>query len=238
MTKGNPAVSLREPCSRPGLPRLLRRQPQRGGIIFRFLLLCFFALFLCAIYLVRHPLMRLAGRALVRDDSPRASEAIVLLGDDNYNGDRARKAAELLKAGWAPRIVASGRYLRPYLSVPDLEEHDLTARGVPASAILRFPSLAQNTRDECAALSGLLVERGWKHVLLVTSNYHTRRAGYICSRELPAGTELRVVPAKDSAFNPDEWWGTRQGSRLFFHEVVGFVVAAWELRARSAQTQE
>lgn len=211
---------------------------QRGGIIFKFLLLCCFVAFLCALYLVRHPLMRIAGRVLVLDDSPRASDAIVMLGDDNYNGDRATRAAELLKAGWAPRVVASGRYLRPYISVADLEEHDLTNRGAPASAIVRFPNRAQNTREECTALSQLLAERGWKHVLLVTSNYHTRRAGYICSRLLPPGTELRVVAAPDSQFNPDDWWQSRQGEKIFFHEVVGFATAMWELRHRSVQTTE
>jgi uncharacterized SAM-binding protein YcdF (DUF218 family) len=216
----------------------IRRRQERGGIIFKFLLLCTFAAFLLALYLVRHPLMRVAGRVLILDDSPRASDAIVMLGDDNYNGDRATKAAELLKAGWAPRVVASGRYLRPYLSVPDLEEHDLTARGVPASAVVRFPSHAQNTREECSALSGFLAEKGWKHVLLVTSNYHTRRANYICSRLLSPGTDLHVVGAPDHAFNPDDWWQTRQGDKIFFHEVVGFVAAAWELRHRSVQTTE
>jgi uncharacterized SAM-binding protein YcdF (DUF218 family) len=211
---------------------------QRGGIIFKFLLLCCFVAFLCALYLVRHPLMRVAGHMLVLDDSPRASDAVVMLGDDNYNGDRATRAAELLKAGWAPRVVASGRYLRPYISIADLEQHDLTNRGAPASAIVRFPNRAQNTREECTALSQLLAERGWKHILLVTSNYHTRRAGYICSRLLPPGTELHVVAAPDSQFNPDDWWQSRQGEKIFFHEVVGFAAAMWELRHTSVQTTE
>ena len=215
-----------------------RLQAQRGGIIFKFLLLCCFVVFLLAIYLVRHPLMHLAGRALVLDDSPRAADAIVMLGDDNYNGDRATKAAELIKAGWAPRVVASGRYLRPYLSIADLEQRDLTDRGVPPSAIVRFPNRAQNTREECTALSGLLAQKGWKHILLVTSNYHTRRADYICSRVLPEGTELHVIAAADSEFRPDGWWQTRQGEKIFFHELVGFVAAAWELRGKHVQTEE
>src|SRR5579863_4426673 len=211
---------------------------QRGGIIFRFLFLMSFLILLFLLYIVRHPLMRLAGSFWTVDERPVAADAIVILGDDNYSGDRATRAAELLKAGWAPRIVASGRYLRPYISIADLEQHDLTNRGAPASAIVRFPNRARNTREECTALSQLLAERGWKHVLLVTSSYHTRRAGYICSRLLPSGTELHVVAAPDSQFNPDDWWQSRQGEKIFFHEVVGFVAAAWELRHRSVQTTE
>jgi uncharacterized SAM-binding protein YcdF (DUF218 family) len=209
---------------------------QRGGIIFRFLFLCCVLAFLFVIYLVRDPLLRLAGSLLVRDDSPRASDAIVLLGDDNYNADRAERAAELLKAGWAPRVVASGRYLRPYASVAELEQRDLTDRGVPASAVIRFSHRAENTREECAALSRLLAARGWKHILIVTSSYHTRRAGYICSRLVPAGTELAVVAAPDSDYGSDNWWKTRRGVKIYFYEVTAFGVALWEMRHDSAQT--
>ncbi|HEX5425347.1 MAG TPA: YdcF family protein [Candidatus Acidoferrales bacterium] len=193
---------------------------------------------LFALYLVRHPLMRLAGHAVIVDDSPRASDAIVMLGDDNYSGDRAARAAELIKGGWAPRVIASGRYLRPYMSVSQLERRDLIADGVPASAIIDLQHHARNTQEECTVIGKFLTQRGWKHILLVTSNYHTRRADYICSRVLPRGTELYVVAAKDSDFNPDDWWDTRQGSKIFFHEIQGLIVSSWELRHKSVQTSD
>lgn len=211
---------------------------QRGGIIFKFLLLCSFVVLLFALYLVRHPLMRMAGHAVIVDDSPRASDVIVMLGDDNYSGDRAARVAELVKGGWAPRVIASGRYLRPYMSISQLEQRDLIADGVPKSAIIDLEHHARNTREECTVIAKFLTQRGWKHVLLVTSNYHTRRADYICSRVLPRGTELYVIAAKDSDFNPDDWWDTRQGSKIFFHEIQGLIVSSWELRHKSVQTSD
>jgi uncharacterized SAM-binding protein YcdF (DUF218 family) len=214
------------------------RRAQRGGIIFKLLLLCLFVAFLFALYLVRHPLMRLAGRAVIVNDDPRASDVIVLLGDDDYNGDRAARAAELIKQGWAPRVVASGRYLRPYISVAQLEQHDLVADGVPPSAVVTLSQQAQDTLEECTIIGHLLAEHGWKHVLLVTSNYHTRRADYICSRVLPPGTGLHVIAANDSDYNPNDWWDTRESTRLLFHEVTGLVISAWELRHNSVQTTE
>lgn len=220
----------------PQFPPSRCRQTQHGGIIFKLLVLCCFVAFLLALYVLRHPLLRWMGGALVRNESPRASEAIAVLGDDNYNGDRASRAAELMKAGWAPRVVASGRYLRPYASIADLEQRDLRDRGVPASAIVRFAHHATDTREECAALSTLFAQHGWKQVMIVTSNYHTRRAEYICSRLLPGRTELRVIAAPDSEYQPDRWWETRQGVKIFFHEVVGFVLAVWEMRNDSVQT--
>jgi uncharacterized SAM-binding protein YcdF (DUF218 family) len=211
------------------------RKPQRGGIIFKFLGLCCLIAVLFVLFLVRHPLLRVLGGALIRTDSPRASDAIVILSDDNYQADRAAKAAELLKAGWAPRIVASGRYLRPYASISQLEQRDLRDRGVPASSIVLFPHRAASTREECSALSAYFASRGWKRILIVTSNYHTRRADYICSRLMPAGTELHVIPADDYEYNPDNWWDSRQGTKIFFHELSGFVLALWELRHDSVQ---
>lgn len=209
---------------------------QRGGIFFRFVFLIFLACFAFVIYLVRHPLMRVAGNFWVVDDGPVASDAIVILGDDNYEGDQASRAAEVLKAGWAPRIIASGRYLRPYASIAQLEEHDLIGRGVPASAILLFANRATDTREEGEALATFLSAHGWKRIIVVTSNYNARRTRYILERVLPAGTELRVIPARDVNYDPDNWWRSQRGLNDFFHEFVGMFVAMWELRHQDVRT--
>lgn len=209
---------------------------QRGGIFFRLLFLTFFLVLLFLVYLVRHPLMRTAGDFWTVDESPVAADAIVILGDDNYSGDRATRAAELLKAGWAPRIVASGRYLRPYASIAELEQHDLTDRGVPPSAVVPLAHRADDTREEALAISQLISSRGWKRIIVVTSNFHTRRSRYICERAFPAGTVLRVVAARDSDFDPGSWWRTRSGIKIFTHELVGMVVAIWEMRHDDRRT--
>ena len=206
------------------------RAAERGGVISKLIGLLVLCVLLAAVYFVRHPLLRLAGRFWIVEDAPQPSDAIIVLGDDNYLGERAARAADLYHAGWAPRGVASGRYLRSYAGIAELIEHDLVADGVPVGTIVRFPQRAENTREEAAALAHLFAERGWRRILLVTSNYHTRRARYICERVFPPGTELRVVPASDSAYNPDSWWESRSGRKIFFQEAVGMLVALWELR--------
>ncbi len=211
---------------------------QHGGIFFRLIFLVFFLCAVFAIYLVRHPLLRLAGHAWVVDEAPAASDAIVILGDDNYNGDRAARAAQLFKDGWAPRVIASGRYLRPYAGISELEEHDLADRGVPRSAIVRLAHHAENTKDEAAAIGQMIAQHGWKRILLVTSDYHTRRSRYICVRTFPPGTSLRVVAARDSDYDPDNWWRTRRGTKIFFHELVGMLVALWEMRHADPQASD
>jgi uncharacterized SAM-binding protein YcdF (DUF218 family) len=203
---------------------------QRGGIFFKLLALLLLLLFVLGVYLVRHPLLRAAGQFWVVDEAPIHADAIILLSDDNYFGDRANRAAELFRAGWGPIVVASGRALRPYASISDLMQRDLVERGVPLSAILRMPHRADNTREEAVVLRQLISARGWRRVIVVTSNWHSRRARYICARLFPPGTELHVAAARDAEYDPDTWWESRGGVKKFFYETLGMIVAIWEAR--------
>ena len=206
------------------------RDSQRGGIFSRLTFLLLFAAVLFGLYLFRVPLLQACGNFWIVDDKPGPADAILILGDDNLQGDRANRAAELYHAHWAPRIVASGRPLRPYLSIPDLMRRDLTGRGVPGDAIISYPRPVGNTREEAEALRQLAVERGWRHVLVVTSSYHTRRARFIFHRVWPHDFEFRMIAAHESDFDADSWWRSREGLKLVSHEALGLVVAAWELR--------
>lgn len=215
-----------------------RREDERGGIIFRLMFLLGFLVFLFILYLARAPILRAAGNFWVADDAPETSDVIVVLSDDNYWGERAARAAELFKAGWAPRVVTAGRQLRAYASMAELMQHDLVDRGVPASAVVRCTYRGDNTREEAEAVSQFLAQHGWKRVLVVTSNYHTRRVRYIWERSVAAGTQLRVVAAHDSEFDPGSWWRTRGGVKLMAREVFGMAVAIWEMRHNGVRSAE
>ncbi len=211
---------------------------QRGGIIFRLLVLLFLFAFFALVYLLRHPLLRAAGEFWVVEDSLQTSDAILLLSDDNFQSDRASRAAELYRAGWAPRVVASGRQLRPYAGLAEFMRRDLVERGVPGDAVIVFPHRADNTRDEALAVKPLVVERGWRRVLVVTSNYHTRRARYIYRRVFGPAIDVRVAAANDHGYEPDHWWQSRRGFKLFFRELGGFPFAIWELRHGPESSQQ
>jgi uncharacterized SAM-binding protein YcdF (DUF218 family) len=208
------------------------KRGERGGIFLRLISLLFFLAFLAFIYVVRRPLLRLAGDLWVLDEPAAHSDVIIVLSDDNYVGDRAAHAAELYVAGLAPQVVASGRLLRPYAGIAELMERDLESRGVPATAIVKFPHKAANTREEAEALTGLVTSHGWKRVLVVTSNYHARRTRFIFERVFRSGITVHVSAAHDSDFDPSRWWETRLGTKLFFNEAIGFAVAWWELRGK------
>jgi uncharacterized SAM-binding protein YcdF (DUF218 family) len=214
------------------------RRGDRGGIFFRLLFLLLFFGFLALLYVVRHPLMRLAGQFWVVDEPAAQSDALIVLGDDNYAADRAFHAAELYREGVAPVVVASGRMLRQNVDMAEVMEHDLESFGVPATSIVKLRHRAENTREEAVEAARLIQTHGWKRVLVVTSNYHARRARFIYGRVLPSSVSLRVSGARDSEFDPSRWWQTRQGQKLFMSELAGYLVARWELRRRPAPENE
>jgi uncharacterized SAM-binding protein YcdF (DUF218 family) len=211
-----------------------RKNRQRGGIISKLISLISFVLFLVLLYFFRHPILRTMGDFWIVPDPPSQADAIIVLADDNYSADRATKAAELYREHYAPLIVASGHMLRSYFGVGDLMKRDLTERGVPASAIVVFPNQADDTLEEAKSLRSLIVQRGWSRLLIVTSNYHTRRARYIWRRTLPSGVNFWMAAAPDQDYDPDHWWETRIGVKTFAHELVGMPVAMWELRHATA----
>ena len=183
-------------------------------------------------------MMRLAGQFWVVDEPAAPSDALIVLGDDNYAADRAFHAAGLYREGVAPVVVASGRMLRRNVSLADVMEHDLESFGVPATSVVKLSHSAQNTREEAVEAARLIQARRWKRVVVVTSNYHARRARFIYGRVLPSSVTLRVSGARDSEFDPSSWWETRQGQKLFMTEFVGYLVARWELRTTPAPEKE
>jgi len=202
---------------------------QRGGIITTFVALLFLALLCLAIYLTRHPLMRLAAESLIVEDPLQKSDAIIVLSDDNFYADRATRAAELYRQNLAATVVASGIRLRPYAGISELMLHDLVERGVPKEHIVVFAQNADDTREEAAALSQLLAERNWKSVIIVTSNYHTRRARFIFRKVFPPDIRIETASARDADFDPSNWYEHRRAVKRFAHEVAGLIAAHWEL---------
>ena len=202
---------------------------ERGGIIATLVSLVFLALLLLGIYLARHPLLRFAAGQLIVEDALEKSDAIIILSDDNFYADRATRAAELFRQNLAPVVVASGIRLRPYAGISELMTHDLIERGVPKEKIIPFPQDADNTKEEAEALRKLLQEKNWKTAIVVTSNYHTRRAKYIVSRIFGGGITVRMASARDGDFDPANWYDHRKAVKRFVHEVAGYLLAVWEL---------
>ncbi len=203
---------------------------QGGGVFLKMIVLLSIVVSCAALYLVRHPIFRFAAESWIIEDSLDKADALLVLSGDSFYGDRATRAAELFREGKAPVVVASGRRLRPNAGIAELTEHDLVERGVPKEKILRFAHDADGTQEEAEALAKLARTKKWRKVIVVTSNYHTRRARYIFRQVFPQDIETRVASARDGDFDPEHWWEKRTSTKELMRELAGMAVAVWELR--------
>jgi len=95
------------------------------------------------------------------------------------------------------------------------------ARGYPQAWFVSFPNKALSTREEAAAILPVLRRRNVHRYLLVTSDYHSARAGRIfheAARRQGDEIEMRVVAAPDEYFHAGNWWQSRQGQKTMFVE--------------------
>ena len=72
----------------------------------------------------------------------------------------------------------------------DLARDAMLQMNVPASAIVLLPESLDNTAQEAASTRRIAVASGWSRIIVVTSAYHSRRAGYAFAREF-RGTPMR-----------------------------------------------
>lgn len=211
---------------------------QRGGIIVSLVTLVAVVLVLTVLYLARHSIFRVVGEGWVVEDTLERSDAILVLSDDNFYADRATRASQVYRQGLGAIVVASGRRLRPYAGISELIEHDLIERGVPKDKILRVAHDSDNTREEAQALAQVAKQKKWRSVIVVTSNYHTRRARYIFSHIFPEDVRIRITGAQDNNFDPERWWEKRISVKELVREMAGMVVAIWEQHSCSDITDK
>jgi uncharacterized SAM-binding protein YcdF (DUF218 family) len=197
------------------------RRSRRGcGCGLLLLLLVIAAILLYAFYV---PILTALGSFLVLDEPPVKADAVVVLGGDDF-GMRTVKGAQLVQAGYAPYVLLSGP---PIISTHESELMLAFAikQGYPPSLFQQYQHEAASTREEETVLAPELQRRGVHRILLVTSNYHTRRATYLFHRIAPWLT-VQTVAAPDAYFTPDTWWKTRRGRKTFVLEWMK-TVATW-----------
>jgi DUF218 domain len=164
--------------------------------------------------------MATSGRFLVVDGPKPADVIVVLAGETDR---RPAHALELLAQGYARRVLldvpAAGKVFGHDLSqlaqdyVQALPQHQ--AVGLCSVAGL---STEAETRDVARCLAPSHATR----VLLVTSDYHTRRALSIFRHQLPQ-YDFSVAAATDSQQFDRSWWRRRQWAKLNFDEWIRLV---------------
>jgi uncharacterized SAM-binding protein YcdF (DUF218 family) len=164
----------------------------------------------------------------VRSESPATADLIVVLAGD-YSGNRILAAGDLVRRGFAPKAVVSGPSGEYGLHETDLAIPFAVRHGYPESYFIPLPNDDRSTKDEAADVLAALRQRHVRRVDIVTSDYHTRRAGSIYRARVPKldpGLEIHMVAAPDLYFTPEGWWKNREGRKTFLLEWMK-TVATW-----------
>ncbi len=171
------------------------------------------------LYLLRRPILAGAGHLLVASDRlEKADAALVLGGEDSYDAERTRAAVKLYRDGWVRKLVLSGPAWPYGLYESDLSLPVAIAAGVPRADILPIRHQAKSTEEELGVVIPQLEQNGFRWVYVVTSNYHTGRARRIFRKIARGRLRVLAYPAADQWFNPDAWWQTREGRKVFLME--------------------
>jgi uncharacterized SAM-binding protein YcdF (DUF218 family) len=182
------------------------------------------ALLIFAALVFHTSIFRAMGSYLVRGQDPAHADLIVVLAGDSH-GNRILKGAELVRQGFAPKALIDGPSGQYGMHESDLAIPFAVRAGFPESYFVPLPMDAHSTEEEAHVVQQELRRLGAHRVLLVTSNYHTRRAAGFFRRVDPEH-EFIVIAAPDVAFSPEDWWHNREGRKTFLIEWLK-TVAAW-----------
>ena len=177
------------------------------------------------------------GEWLVSSDTPEPADLIVVLGGDFF-GRRVVAAAELGLKGYAPHVMISGPDYRANGTLypeGDLATRFLVEKGYPRSLFWTFSHHEGSTIDEAKVLAPELKRLKARRILIVTSNYHSRRASLVFHALLPF-SEVRVIGVPEEAFQPESWWKTQAGRQLVqseFQKIAGTIVIGFVLRLQA-----
>ena len=158
------------------------------------------------------------GAMLVYSEAPEHADIVVTLAGD-ATGHRILEAAELVRQGYAPKVLVSGAGTTYGIPQSRLEIDLAVRHGYPPEYFIPMQHHSLSTRDEARDIAANLEGLGVHRFLLVTSLYHTARARRIMVRTVPRLT-FRVVGSNYPHWNRGYWWKNREGQKIWLSEAA------------------
>ena len=156
-----------------------------------------------------------AGRLLVVD-APQPSDVILVLAGETDR--RPARALQLLEQGYARRVVIDVPAEARIFGSTELQLAEKYVQGLPQPASIRIcPIEGLSTRDESHDAEKCLAGEGGSRILIVTSEFHTRRALSIFRHEV-RGKSFSVAMARDDAEFGTRWWTHREWAKTCLGE--------------------
>jgi uncharacterized SAM-binding protein YcdF (DUF218 family) len=158
----------------------------------------------------------------------RQADGIVVL---TGGSSRVSDAMELLAAGYGKRLLISG--VHPSSTASDISRSDIS-RAVPErqslfNCCVDLDRSAVSTRSNASETKRWASERGFKSLIVVTSNYHMPRAVLEMSHAMP---DIALIPyaVVGEKWRDEPWWESGATFRLVLSEYVKYIAAGLRVR--------
>jgi hypothetical protein len=156
-----------------------------------------------------------AAKWLVVDD-PEPSDVIVVLAGETYQ--RPVEALRLLDQGMARRILLDVPAEATIFEFSEVQLAQKYVHDLPEAASVEIcPIEGLSTRDESHDVEKCLKREAGSRVLIVTSEFHTRRALSIFRHEI-RGKSFAVAAVYDESQFGTRWWVHRQWAKTCLDE--------------------
>jgi hypothetical protein len=161
-----------------------------------------------------------AGRVLVVDAPERSDVILVLAGETER---RPERALELLSQGYGRRVVIDVPAGVKTYGFTEVELATKYVHSLPQEPMVEIcPIVGLSTKDESHDAERCLVREGGKRILIVTSDFHTRRALSIFRHEI-GGATFSTAAARDETQFGTRWWAHRQWAKTCLDEWLRLV---------------
>jgi uncharacterized SAM-binding protein YcdF (DUF218 family) len=152
----------------------------------------------------------------------KADGIVVLTGGSS----RVSDAMELLAAGYGKRLLISG--VHPTIAAADISRSVQEGQGL-FHCCVDLDHSAVNTRSNALETKRWAKERGFKSLVVVTSNYHMPRAIVELSHAMP-DTALIPFSVVGDKWRDEPWWSSGATFRLVLSEYMKYIAAALRVR--------
>ena len=191
-----------------------------------------FMLLTLVLYLARVPILRGVGNFLVSEDvSQQVDAAFILSGGTK---ERTRIVPEIYPL-YAPVLITMGENKSRDLAVmginisdAELSQNALLQLGIDSANIKVFRQ-GTSTYEESEEILGYSTAKGYKRVMIITSQFHTKRVQKVFADKFrKADIEVIVKGAPPLSYDLDFWWESEEGLIFVFNEYAKLIYYAWK----------
>ncbi|MCK5824622.1 MAG: YdcF family protein [Ichthyobacteriaceae bacterium] len=159
----------------------------------------------------------------------KGADAILILG--GCADTRAKKSIELFRDGYADKILithpASLEFDYKDIMVSDFGnlKNILKYENVEFEVVESINDGAKSTYDEARDLLRYIETNKLKRVIIVTDNFHTRRALLAFNKIIDSDSlQIEIAGAPNDVYDVTNWWKTERGLSAYISEFFKYIL--------------